>query len=122
MKKSKGVIVNPLGVARYVAAVATASLALAACSSTASPNGSSSGGSTSGKKHTIGVSFDLLNAIRQAEKASIQSAASAAGYDVVFDVADQDAQKQASQIQDLIQTKKGDAVIGIAQDGQQIAS
>jgi ABC-type sugar transport system substrate-binding protein len=103
-----------------VAAVATATLALAACSSNS--NGSASGGSTSAKKHTIGVSFDLLNAIRQAEKASIQSAAQAAGYSVVFDVADQDAQKQASQIQDLIQTQKVDAVIVIAQDGQQIAS
>jgi ABC-type sugar transport system substrate-binding protein len=105
-----------------VAAVATATLALAACSSNANSNGSASGGSTSGKKHTIGVSFDLLNAIRQAEKASIQSAAQTAGYSVVFDVADQDAQKQASQIQDLIQTKKVDAVIVIAQDGQQISS
>jgi ABC-type sugar transport system substrate-binding protein len=97
-----------------------ASLALAACSSNS--NGSGSGGSTAGKKHTIGVSFDLLNAIRQAEKSSIQSAAEAAGYSVVFDVADQDAQKQASQIQDLISTQKVDAVIVIAQDGQQIAS
>ncbi|HEY2672091.1 MAG TPA: sugar ABC transporter substrate-binding protein [Rugosimonospora sp.] len=111
---------KPLGVARYVAVVAMASLALAACSSNS--NGSGSGGSTAGKKHTIGVSFDLLNAIRQAEKSSIQSAAEAAGYSVVFDVADQDAQKQASQIQDLISTQKVDAVIVIAQDGQQIAS
>jgi ABC-type sugar transport system substrate-binding protein len=111
---------KPLGAVRCVAALAAASLALAGCSSTANSNGS--GGSTAGKKHTIGVSFDLLNAIRQAEKASIQSAAEAAGYSVVFDVADQDAQKQASQIQDLIQTKKVDAVIVIAQDGQQIAS
>ena len=68
------------------------------------------------------MSFDLLNAIRQAEKSSIQSAAQAAGYSVVFDVADQDAQKQASQIQDLIQTQKVNAVIVIAQDGQQIAA
>jgi ABC-type sugar transport system substrate-binding protein len=112
--------VKPFGVARYLAAVTAASLALAACSS--SSKGSGSDGSTSGKKHTIGVSFDLLNAIRQAEKTSIQHAADAAGYSVVFDVADQDAQKQASQIQDLIQTKKVDAVIVIAQDGQQIAS
>jgi ABC-type sugar transport system substrate-binding protein len=63
-----------------------------------------------------------LNAIRQAEKTSLQRAADAAGYSLVFDVADQDAQKQASQIQDLIQTKKVDAVIVIAQDGQQITS
>ncbi|GAA2576308.1 sugar ABC transporter substrate-binding protein [Dactylosporangium fulvum] len=110
-----------LGVARYLAAVAAASLMLAACSSTGNSNGSGSDGS-SGKKRTIGVSFDLLNAIRQAEKASIQRAADAAGYSVIFNVADQDAQKQASQIQDLIQTKKVDAVIVIAQDGQQIAA
>ncbi len=100
--------------------VAAAALALVACSSSA--NSGSAGGSTAGKKYTIGVSFDLLNAIRQAEKSSIQSAAQAAGYSVVFDVADQDAQKQASQIQDLIQTQKVNAVIVIAQDGQQIAA
>jgi ABC-type sugar transport system substrate-binding protein len=101
--------------------VAAASLGLVACSSSAN-SGSAGGGSTAGKKYTIGVSFDLLNAIRQAEKSSIQSAAQAAGYSVVFDVADQDAQKQASQIQDLIQTQKVNAVIVIAQDGQQIAA
>lgn len=104
-------------VARYAAMAAAVSLALAGCGSSAK-----STGSASGKKRTIGVSFDLLNAIRQAEKSSIQSAAAAAGYSVVFDVADQDAQKQASQIQDLIQTQKVDAVIVIAQDGQQIAA
>jgi ABC-type sugar transport system substrate-binding protein len=120
MNKPKGVIVKTSGVARRVV-VAAALLTLVACSSSAS-SGSAEGGSTSAKKHTIGVSFDLLNAIRQAEKSSIQSAAQAAGYSVVFDVADQDAQKQASQIQDLIQTQKVDAVIVIAQDGQQIAA
>jgi ABC-type sugar transport system substrate-binding protein len=110
--------VKSFTVVRCLAAVAAASLALAGCSS----NGSTSGAPTPTKKHTIGVSFDLLNAIRQAEKSSIQAAATAAGYTVVFDVADQDAQKQASQIQDLIQTQKVDAVIVIAQDGQQIAA
>lgn len=117
-----------IGVLRSSAVLAAASLALAACGSSTSSKGSpasggsASGGAAAGKKHTIGVSFDLLNAIRQAEKSSIQSAAAAAGYSVVFDVADQDAQKQASQIQDLIQTQKVDAVIVIAQDGQQIAA
>ncbi len=105
-----------------VSLTAAGSFALAACSSANASSAGSGAGSGSGKKHTIGVSFDLLNAIRQAEKASIQSAASAAGYSVVFDVADQDAQKQASQIQDLIQTQKVDAVIVIAQDGQQITA
>jgi ABC-type sugar transport system substrate-binding protein len=113
--------VRTSGVAWCVTVVAAASLGLVACSSSAN-SGSAGGGSTAGKKYTIGVSFDLLNAIRQAEKSSIQSAAQAAGYSVVFDVADQDAQKQASQIQDLIATKKVSAVIVIAQDGQQIAA
>ncbi|GAA2331458.1 sugar ABC transporter substrate-binding protein [Dactylosporangium salmoneum] len=106
-------------VAPLLAAAAAASLLLAACGS-AKDSGSSNG--SAGKKRTIGVSFDLLNAIRQAEKASIQKAADAAGYAVEFAVADQDAQKQAAQIQDFIQTKKVDAVVVIAQDGQQIAS
>jgi ABC-type sugar transport system substrate-binding protein len=109
--------VNRHSAVRYAMAVAAASLLLAGCGSAAGSTGS--GGS--GRK-TIGVSFDLLNAIRQAEKTAIQNAASTAGYDVVFDVADQDAQKQAAQIQDLIQTRKVAAVIAIAQDGQQIAS
>ncbi|MEV6924804.1 sugar ABC transporter substrate-binding protein [Dactylosporangium sp. NPDC051485] len=107
-------------VARVLAALAAASLTLTACSSTGGSDAAN--GSGSGKKRTIGVSFDLLNAIRQAEKAAIQKAADAAGYSVEFAVADQDAQKQASQIQDLIQTKKVSAVIVIAQDGQQIAA
>jgi ABC-type sugar transport system substrate-binding protein len=100
---------------RYLAAVAVVSIALAACSSKGSDPATA-------KKHTIGVSFDLLNVIRQAEKSAIEKAAQTAGYEVIFSVADQDAQKQAAQIQDLIQTRKVDAVIVIAQDGQQIAS
>lgn len=108
-------------IARYAAVVAVASLALTACNSNS--NSKSDGGSSSGKKNaTIGVSFDLLNAIRKSEKSAIEKAAATAGYKVVFDVADQDAQKQASQIQDLIQTRKVDALIVIAQDGKQIAS
>jgi ABC-type sugar transport system substrate-binding protein len=110
---------KPYPVARYAAVVAVASLALAGCNST-SKNGA---GSTSGGKHgTIGVSFDLLNATRKAEKSAIEKAATSAGYQVDFDVADSDAQKQASQIQDLIQTRKVQALIVIAQDGKQIAS
>ncbi|MEV5752799.1 sugar ABC transporter substrate-binding protein [Actinoallomurus sp. NPDC052308] len=105
-------------VIRYAAVITASSLVLAGCGSTSGSGGSKK----SGKKVTIGVSFDLLNAIRQAEKSAIEKAAKAAGYDVVFDVADKDAQKQTSQIQDLIQTRKVDAVIAIAQDGQQIAS
>ena len=98
---------------------ATALLSLAACSSS---GGSKTGSSTAPKTITIGVSFDLLNATRQAEKSAIQDAATAAGDKVIFDVADSDAQKQASQIQDLIETQKVNAIIAIAQDGQQITS
>ena len=107
---------------RYTAAVAGSVLLLAGCgSSTKSTTAAgSSGGSAA--KGTIGVSFDLLNAIRQAEKSAIEKAATSAGYKVVFDVADSDPQKQSSQIQDLIQTRKVSALIVIAQDGQQIAS
>lgn len=123
MNNTRGINVKAYGVTRCAAGLAAASLVLAGCSSAKSGGtaNAGSGSANAGKKLTIGVSFDLLNAIRQAEKKAIQDAASAQGYTVVFDVADQDAQKQASQIQDLIQTKKVDAVIAIAQDGQQIA-
>jgi ABC-type sugar transport system substrate-binding protein len=129
--------VKTIGYACAVAATVTVMLAAAACSSSGSsshtsgasrsgltPGANPGSGSTAapGSKGTIGVSFDLLNAIRQAEKSSIESAAAAAGYKVTFDVADSDAQKQASQIQDLIQTQKVAALMVIAQDGKQIAA
>ena len=101
-----------------IAAGAVALLTVSACTSSETP----SGGTKTGSKHAVGVSFDLLNAIRQAEKSSIESAAKAAGYSVVFSVADQDAQKQASQIQDMIQTQKVSGLIVIAQDGKQITA
>ena len=86
------------------------------------PVSAGSSSTSAGAGITIGVSFDLLNAVRQAEKTGIQNAAQAAGDKVIFDVADSSAQKQASQIQDLIQTSKVDAIIAIAQDGQLITS
>ena len=92
-------------------------LVVAGCDSAGTTGAAAGAGS-----RTIGVSFDLLNATRQAEKAAIQKAAAAAGYQTVFDVADQDAQKQASQIQDLVETQHVSAIIAIAQDGRQITS
>jgi ABC-type sugar transport system substrate-binding protein len=89
----------------------------AACGSSAK-----AGGGSGGRSVTIGVSFDLLNATRTAEKNAIEKAATSAGDKIVFDVADQNAQKQASQIQDLIETQHVGAVIVIAQDGQQISA
>jgi ABC-type sugar transport system substrate-binding protein len=96
---------------------------LAALTSVAAGCGSSAkAGDAAGKPVTIGVSFDLLNATRTAEKNAIEQAAAASGDKVVFDVADSDAQKQASQIQDLIQARHVSAIIAIAQDGQQISA
>jgi ABC-type sugar transport system substrate-binding protein len=104
--------------AAQMAAVFAAAVSVsAACGSGAKTGGGSGGGSV-----TIGVSFDLLNATRTAEKNAIEKAAASAGDKVVFDVADQNAQKQASQIQDLIETQHAGALIVIAQDGQQISA
>ncbi|HEY2645116.1 MAG TPA: sugar ABC transporter substrate-binding protein [Galbitalea sp.] len=103
--------------AAIVAAAATV-LVLSACGTTQT---GSSAGSTSDHL-TIGVSFDLVNDIRNAELASLKAAAAKQGDKIVFVSADQDAQKQASQIQDLIQTKKVDAIVAIAVNNDQIAS
>ena len=92
---------------------------LAGCSTAAPSNG---GGGSVDDKLTIGVSFDLLNDIRNAELDAIKAAAESRGDTVQFVSADQDAQKQASQIQDLIQSKNVDAVIVIAVNSDQIAS
>jgi ABC-type sugar transport system substrate-binding protein len=71
---------------------------------------------------TIGVSFDLVNEIRTAELNAIKAAAADLGDTIEFVSADQDAQKQASQIQDLVQSKHVDALIVIAQNNEQIAA
>jgi len=105
---------------RFVGAAAALVL-LAACSN--SPGTTSGGNSPSANdKLTIGVSFDQLNEIRQAELDGIKAAAKEKGDTVVFVSADQDAQKQSTQIQDLIETKKVDAVIAIAWNMDQINS
>jgi ABC-type sugar transport system substrate-binding protein len=104
-----------------VAALAAVTSIAAGCSSSAKAGGNT-GGPADPASVTVGVSFDLLNATRTAEKNAIQQAAAAAGYKVVFDVADSDAQKQASQIQDLIETQHVNAIIAIAQDGRQISA
>jgi ABC-type sugar transport system substrate-binding protein len=105
---------------KLVVAVSTLALVgLVSGCSTAAP--SASGGSSKDKL-TIGVSFDLLNDIRTAELDAIKAAAKAHGDTVQFVSADQDAQKQVSQIQDLIQSKNVDAVIAIAVNSKQIAS
>lgn len=105
---------------KFAAAAASAAVlvALAGCGTTTPETG----GGSADDKLTIGVSFDLVNEIRTAELNAIKAAAEKRGDTVEFVSADQDPQKQASQIQDLIQTKKVDALIVIAQNNEQIAA
>lgn len=63
----------------------------------------------------LGVSFDILNNIRQAEKVAIMAKAQELGAVVEFVVADGDAQRQVTQIEELI-AKSVDAIIAIPQD------
>lgn len=70
---------------------------------------------------TIGLSFDILNNVRQAEKVAIEAKAKEMGATVVFTVADGDAQRQVAQIEDLLK-KQVSAIIAIAQDKEAIVS
>jgi ABC-type sugar transport system substrate-binding protein len=104
---------------RRVVLVMTTLLLLVACaSSTAAPavNHIAKGPN---EAVTIGLSFDILNNIRQAEKAAIEAKAKDLGATLVFTVADGDAQRQVSQIEDLLKQQVS-AIIAIAQDNQAI--
>ena len=103
-----------------MALAATALVGMVAGCSPAAPGDGGTG--SVDDELTIGVSFDLLNDIRNAELDAITAAADARGDKIEFVSADQDAQKQASQIQDLIQSKGVDAIIVIAVNSEQIAS
>lgn len=104
-------------------AAAALALALSACGGgTAPPAGSPGAETTPATPVKIGVSFDTLNEIRSAELAAIESAAEKHGYAVEFVSADSDAQKQATQIQDLVQAQNVDALIVIAWNKDQINS
>lgn len=70
---------------------------------------------------TIGLSFDILNNVRQAEKAAIEAKAKEFGATIVFTVADGDAQRQVTQIGDLLK-QQVNAIIAIAQDKTAIVS
>jgi ABC-type sugar transport system substrate-binding protein len=105
-----------------ILAVATI-VAVSGCGSAASTTSPSVAASVAANGPlTIGVSFDLVNDIRTAELNAIKAAAAERGDTIQFVSADQDAQKQASQIQDLVQSKHVDALIVIAQNNQQIAA
>ena len=97
-------------------------VAFSGCNSAQSTGAPSVAPSVADAPLTIGVSFDLVNDIRTAELNAIKAAAAERGDTVIFVSADQDAQKQASQIQDLVQSKHVNALIVIAQNNQQIAA
>jgi ABC-type sugar transport system substrate-binding protein len=70
----------------------------------------------------IGVSFDLLNEIRRAELEAIQSEARRQNAAVTVVVANNSADQQRAQIDDLISGRRVDAIIAIAQDREKIIS
>ncbi|HVO53015.1 MAG TPA: sugar ABC transporter substrate-binding protein [Solirubrobacterales bacterium] len=71
----------------------------------------------------LGVSFDLYNSARTAEKKGIEDAVAEAGGEIVsFQVADEDPAKQASQIETMIQSNGANAILVIPSDSAQIAS
>jgi ABC-type sugar transport system substrate-binding protein len=102
-----------------------AAVLLAACGSSDdddSGGATASGGGERQESIKIGVSFDVLNEIRKAEIQGIRDAAERTGSTVEFAVANDDPQRQAAQIQDLISAKQVDAIIAIAQNKDQIVS
>jgi ABC-type sugar transport system substrate-binding protein len=101
---------------------AAANTSQTAAATSAGGTSPTSAAAPAGKSLTIGVSFDQLNDIRKGELDGIKKAAATRGDTVDFASADNDAQKQSSQIQDLIETKKVDAVIVIAVNADQIKS
>ena len=100
--------------------------AAAGCGSSknTSSTGSSGGSSTAATKKNIkiGVSFDVVEPIRNAELKGIKEEAAKQGATVDFQSANNDPQTQASQIRDMIETKKDDAIIAIAQNADQIVA
>lgn len=106
---------------RSVVLLAVTMLSLAACaapSAAPQPDRAAKGPDT---PVTIGLSFDILNNVRQAEKVAIEAKAKELGATVVFTVADGDAQRQVAQIEELLK-KQVNAIIAIAQDKNAIVS
>jgi ABC-type sugar transport system substrate-binding protein len=78
--------------------------------------------STQPSRFRLGVSFDLLNEIRRAELEAIQSEAQRQNAAVTVVVANNSADQQRAQIDDLIGGRRVDAIIAIAQDRNKIVS
>jgi len=88
----------------------------AVCGLTLSACGGSSSGSDSAAGSdgdvTIGISFDKMVAFREGEKKSLEAAAKDLGVKLIYQVAEDDAQRQSQQVETLIsQGAKGIAVM-----------
>lgn len=107
---------------RLTALVAAVALLLAACTGpeTATTGTKSRPAKGPNDPVRIGLSFDILNNIRQAEKSAIEAKAKEMNATVDFVVADSDAQRQVAQIDELM-SRNVDAIIAIAQDKDAIA-
>lgn len=110
-----------------VAVGATLFSLIAACGS-GSGSGSGEGSADPGSDaagdgpYTIGVSIDYSIEFRQAEIDAVNAAAEARGWETIVVNADEDAQRQSQQIQDLIDTRNVDALIVVPWNRDQISS
>lgn len=101
-------------------AVGALTMSLAACGSTASTGSSGSGSAAGAIK--IGVSFDKMDdSFRVGEKKYLDAYAKQKGITLVYQDAQQDAQRQSSQIQSFI-SQKVTGIIEIPWDTQAVAS
>jgi len=110
-------VIAPGRAARALALLMAAWLAVG-CGS----GGTATSSSAQPARLRIGVSFDLLNEIRRAELEVIQSEARRQNVTVTVVVANNSADQQRAQIDDLITGRRVDAIIAIAQDREKIVS
>ncbi|UOR01357.1 sugar ABC transporter substrate-binding protein [Leucobacter allii] len=100
------------GLGGIVASLAVAAIALSACSSGGGGGSDGGGDSGGGENVKIGISFDKMLAFREGEQKYLEEAAEDLGVELVFQNAEDDAQRQSSQIETLIsQGVKGIALI-----------
>ncbi len=92
------------------ASLAVIALAVTGCSSGGDPT--TPGGDGDGENITIGISFDKMVAFREGEQKFLEQAADELGVTLVFQNAEEDAQRQSSQVEALVaQGAKGIAVM-----------
>jgi ABC-type sugar transport system substrate-binding protein len=92
---------------------------LASCASDAPTSRSGTGASSHVR---LGLSLDLSNEIRRAEREAIEAAATRRGATVTVVVANNDPQEQREQISRLITGRRVDALLVVAQDREQVVA